>query len=74
MLEWQSNTLEEDQRNHQEGMGPYPPPQRACLVCEKEQWIWNGHQYLCGSGHPVHVERMRWTWIYADGKQEVTGT
>ena len=54
MLEWQQ---EKGATPIQEsGEGPYPPPQRACLVCGKRQWFWNGERYVCGSGDAEHVE------------------
>ncbi|SRR5579883_2016452 len=36
--------------------GPYPPPQRACYVCGKIAWKWNGEQYICASGDQAHPE------------------
>lgn len=64
MLEWQKSVPLQDQ---QSGDGPYPPLQRPCLVCGKQQWQWNGEYYECGSGDPVHEERPHWAWIYAGG-------
>jgi O-acetyl-ADP-ribose deacetylase (regulator of RNase III) len=39
--------------------GPYPPPDRACYVCQCRAWVWTGEGYQCGSGDPAHAERER---------------
>jgi hypothetical protein len=45
--------------------GSYPPLNRACYVCGKRVWVWNGSQYECASGDPAHEERRKQAWIWA---------
>jgi hypothetical protein len=66
MLEWQEDASPE---RKPEGSKQYPAPQRTCLMCGKERWIWNGTQYICGPEDPAHEERRYWTWIYAGGQK-----
>ncbi|EFH82906.1 hypothetical protein [Ktedonobacter racemifer] len=40
----------------------YPPPHRACFVCQQRAWIWAGDRSICGSGAPQHQERETWSW------------
>jgi hypothetical protein len=69
MLEWQQ---EKGATPIQEsGEGPYPPPQRACLVCGMRQWFWNGERYACGSGDQAHAEDAQQPWIHVDGQTEL---
>ncbi len=68
MLTWDQQAADH-QKGHQPttGEGPYPPPQRPCLVCGQEQWRWNEETelYECASGDPTHTERERWTGRFA---------
>ena len=63
---FQPEPTEQDQEQAREYEGPYPPPQRACYVCGKRAWTWNGEGHSCASGEPAHEEYERLTWIYAE--------
>ncbi|WP_201394065.1 hypothetical protein [Ktedonobacter sp. SOSP1-52] len=41
----------------------YPPPHRACFVCQQRAWIWAGDRSICGCGAPQHQERETWSWV-----------
>jgi hypothetical protein len=62
---FQSEPTEQNHERASAYEGPYPPPQRACYVCGKRGWRWNGEGYFCASGDPAHEEYERLTWTKA---------
>jgi hypothetical protein len=50
--------------------GSYPPPQRACYVCGKRTWAWNGEGYFCASGDPAHEDYERLIWTKAGTRKQ----
>ena len=64
---------EPTEQNHEQASeyeGPYPSPQRACYVCGKRAWTWNGEGYRCASGESAHEDYERLTWTDAGKRKQ----